>query len=251
MSATAVELNRIAALLAVAPADVSFLAGLEASRLLRLRKAITDAGSARHRRTFERMARASLLLPVAIAAKIAQDVFGPELIASMAPFMPIERAAAVSTRLPAAFQAEIAVHLNPESSSDLLAALPQAIRSAVTRVLLERGEYAVMGTVVDYLPVDVVASLAREIHDPAALLAITSYVEDKSRLRDAVAGFSEPMIERMLELAAANGSMSVLVELAAAMPAAERTRLQALNQRQPEAVREAWNQARSSLGSAD
>lgn len=247
MSLQNVETNRIAALLDVAATEVAYLAECEGTRLAALRKAIAVSAIDRHRHLFERMARASSLLPAAIAGRIAQEIMGAEMIANLTPFMPPERAAEVSVRMSVAFQADVAVHMIPESSADLMAALDEDIRAAVTRELLARGEYAVMGTLVDYLPVDVIGKLSREITDPHALLLITSYVENKARLRAVIPGFDDVTILRMLQIASEHDLMPVLVEQAEALDASQRERIERLRGKASAAVAAAWAEACETL----
>ncbi|MEC9358506.1 MAG: hypothetical protein VX836_11640 [Pseudomonadota bacterium] len=247
MSLQQVEANRIAALLRVAPAELSFLQDCEAAELTRLRKRITTAGMERHRKSFERLSRASGLMPGPIAARIAQDVLGPEIVAQLTPYMSVERAVNVSRQMSTEFQADVSVHMVPEASSDLLAALPAELRRDVTRELLARGEYAVMGTVVDFLPVDVIADLAREIKDPEALLETTGYVEDKSRLSRVVSNFSDQRIGELMSSAAQSGRMVVLCELVAAIEDAQRQRLAPILAAAEPDIRAEWRKAWSGL----
>ncbi|MDT0495821.1 hypothetical protein RM530_00360 [Algiphilus sp. W345] len=247
MSLQQVEANRIAALLKVPATELSFLQDCAPAELTRLRKRITAAGIERHRRSFERLSRASGLMPVPIAARIAQDVLGPEIVAQLTPYMPVERSVKVAQQMSIGFQADVSVHMVPQASSDLLAALPHELRRAVTRELLARGEYAVMGTVVDFLPEPVIADLAQEIEDPEALLETTGYVEDKSRLGRVVSNFSDERIDELLRSAAQGGRMAVLCELVAAIGDAPRRRLAPILASADPAVQAEWRKVWSEL----
>lgn len=246
MSAPAVERNRLAAMLDVDASELVFLERFPVEQLAALRRALAQSTIVRHKATFERMARASSLLPGKIAARIAQDVMGPELIAHLTPFMSPDRAAEISERMTITFQADVATHMVPESSSDLLAALDDGVRRSVTRELLQRKEYAVMGTVVDYLPISVIESLSAEIDTPWALLQVTRFVQDKSRLRGVVPRFDDGTVEQMLELAAEENQMIVLRQLADALDDTQCTRIHGLVPGSPMSVREAWERAASS-----
>lgn len=222
------ESRRLAALLAVPEAELGFLESRSLSALARLRRALASSGMQRHRRRFERLASASALLPAALAARLAQERLGAELIAALAPFLPAARAAAMATRLSPAFLAEVAIHLVPETASELLATLPAPLLSATLRELLTREEYAVMGNVVDYLPLEALGTLAAEIEDPRALLAVTAYVGDKSRLGGVIAGFSDQRLIDLARHADQDARMDSLRALQLAIEPDQARRLQAL-----------------------
>jgi hypothetical protein len=250
MSARRVETQRIAAQLGVASTELDYLMQRDGAYLTQLRQAIAMSTIERHRHLFERMARASSLLPGAIASRIAEDILGAEMIANLTPFMPAARAAEISARMSIEFQADVAVHMIPESSAGLMAALDPGVRAAVTRELIRRQEFAVMGTLVDYLSVDVIGKLAREIVDPLSLLNITRYVENKARLREVVAAFDDSTVSRMLALAAEHGLMNVLVELAQHLSSHDRNRIRRLREPQTAAV-QAWAAAVQGVGLAE
>ncbi|MDP3857278.1 MAG: hypothetical protein Q8Q73_05870 [Stagnimonas sp.] len=244
MSAAAeVEARRIAALLGVPAAELGYLRSRGASALARLRLAIASAGMERHRRSFERLARASALLPTALAARIAQEHLGPVLIAALAPFLPPARAALLGQRLEPGFLADVAVHLVPDRAAPLLAALPPELLSTTLQQLLARGEYAVMGTVVEQLPATTVTRLAAEIADPAELLAIAAYVGDKRCLRPVVDSFDDNAILQLLGCAAEGAAMSALIELTAVLEPLQQRRLRSLLATLPEPSRRAWGEA--------
>lgn len=243
--AAEVEARRIAALLGVPAAELSYLRSRSASALTRLRLAIACAGMERHQRSFERLARASTLLPTALAARIAQEHLGPVLIAALAPFLPPARAALLGQRLEPAFLAEVAVHLVPNRAGPLLAALPLTLLSTTLQQLLARGEYAVMGTVVEQLPTETVIRLAAEIADPAELLLIAAYVGDKRCLRPVVDSFDDNAILQLLLCATEEAAMSALIELTAVLEAPQQQRLRSLLATLPEPSRRAWVEAAS------
>ena len=241
--AAEVEARRIAALLGVPAAELGYLRNRGASALTRLRLAIAGAGMERHQRRFERLARASALLPAALAARIAQEHLGSVLIAALAPFLPPDRAALLGQRLEPSFLAEVAVHLVPDRAAPLLAALPLDLLSTTLQQLLARGEYAVMGSVVEQLPVATVTRLAAEIADPAQLLAIAAYVGDKRCLRPVVDSFDDNAILQLLRCATEGAAMSALIELTAVLEPPQQRRLRSLLATLPEPSRRAWGDA--------
>ncbi len=225
MSTEQVEINRIAAQLAVSVDELGYLRSASLAALTELRKSIAVSTIDQHKKLFERMARASALLPGAIAARIAEEMLGAEMIANLTPFMAPDRAAAISKRMSVSFQADVAVHMIPESCSELLATLDADVRIAVTRELLRRAEFAVMGTVVDYLPVAVVESLALEISEPSALLFITGFVQDKSRLKNVTRRFDNQTLSMLVQIAEREAMMDVLIELECQLDDEERERI--------------------------
>lgn len=243
MSVQQIETRRIAALLGVAETELAFLADRPAAALTALREQIGEAGTQRHGKTFERLSRASGLLPSGIVARIARDVLGPELVAQLTPFQPLERVAQIAPLLEPAYHADVSVHMVPSASAAVLGAFKPELRAAVTRELLARREFAVMGTVVDYLPVDIVAALSEVISEPSALLNIATYVEDKSRLSLTVAEMPDDRARLLLDTAAAQGCMPVLCELVAVLEPAQQRRLAPLLQAAAAPVLAAWREA--------
>lgn len=182
---TRAELTKLAFLFGVDEPELAFLAALPAPALRTFRDRATDALYAQDRARLELAAQAAALLPVPVAAKIAQVGFGPMLSAALAGLLEPSRAVGISRRLPIAFLAESSIHLDPRRAPDVVAALPAEIVAQVGRTLAERGLHVIAARFVGYLPP---ASLAQAVAalDDADLLRTAFVLEDKGRLDDLV-----------------------------------------------------------------
>src|SRR5437660_10323220 len=110
---SAVEIAKLARLLAVAPADLGYLAKVPASDLRALREQIEDMLFTAHGQALSRIATASKVLPAGLVAVIGERAFGPLLCARLAGMLEPSRAVDIASRMPAPFLAQLVVHLDP------------------------------------------------------------------------------------------------------------------------------------------
>lgn len=178
---TRAEITKLAFLLGVDEAELDFLTALPTTALRKFRDRVTDALYAQDKDRLEVAAQAAKLLPLAVAAKIAEHGFGPMLSAALAGLLEPSRALGISQRVPIDFLTESSIHLDPRRAVDVVAALPPETVAQVGRALAARGLHVIAGRFVGYLPPE---SLSRAVAalDDADLLRTAFVLEDKTRL---------------------------------------------------------------------
>ncbi len=189
--ATRAELLKLARILDTEPAELTFLARHDASRLRALRQSVTDALFEKFRASFSGFARLSTLLPLALSARVSERVLGPMLSGRVAGEMPSERAIDLAARLPDTFLAETCLALDPERSKAIIVGMPVDRVVAITRILQARGEYITMGRFVDVLPQTTLLAATDAIDSDEALLQISFFVEDTAQLTRVIEHLSE------------------------------------------------------------
>lgn len=184
LEATA-EITKLGRLLDVDADELGFLADVAPAALRTFRTRATDLLFDRDADRLHRVAAASRLVPVAIAAKAAELAFGPLLCAAVAGLVEPDRGVAIAERLPTQFLAQTAIQLDPRRTVPLLGAVPPAVVADVGRELLRLGDYVTMGRFVGVLPEASLRAAAAVMSD-ADLLRIAFLLEDKSRVDELI-----------------------------------------------------------------
>lgn len=179
------EITKLARLLDVEPESLSYLAGLSSSALREFRLHATDLLFGRDAHRLTRVALASKLVPVPLAAKTAQIAFGPLLCAAVAGLLEPERGVAMARRLETEFLVQTARQLDPRHVAELVGAMPADVVTDVARGLLQLGDYVTMGRFVGVLP-EATLRAAAEVMSDADLLHIAFLLEGKDRIDDLV-----------------------------------------------------------------
>jgi hypothetical protein len=168
---------KLARLLELEAAELSYLEHLAAEDLRHLREQVTeviyDAGS----HALGRLASASRLLPTGVIALIGEHAFGPVLAARIAGLLDPGRAAEVAAKLPTEFLAELAVHLDPRRAAEVLRRMPPARIAEVARELVAAQEHVTLGRFVGHLPDEAIVLALREMDD-LTVLRVAFVLED-------------------------------------------------------------------------
>lgn len=180
--ATQAELHKLRRTLALDPAALDFLAGLPAEQLRGFRVALYEQLFEDDRVLFGRLAWVASRLPAGFAAELAQRVLGPMLTARLAADVPARRAAEIGRRLPVAFWADAAEHLDPRRARDALRQLPPELFVDVARELAERREFMTMSRFVEFVPDTTARAVVEAIEDEGAILRIAFYMGSKNRI---------------------------------------------------------------------
>lgn len=196
------ELEKLARLLQADRAALDFLGDQSVERLRRIREGLTDALFEEFRPTFAGFAKMASILPLGISARISRSVLGPVLSGRIAGEMPAERAVAMAERLSDEFLADVCVQMEPKRAQPIIRSFPVERSVAITRLLLERGEYIVMGQFVDVLPRATLLAAADVIASPLALLRIAFFVESREQLACVIAHLSRARRAEVIHAAA-------------------------------------------------
>lgn len=178
------ERVKLARLLHTSPEQLAYLDTLDLSTLQTLRFSCRRFLLEEHRGLFRRVATAIRILPAALVAMLAERVLGPLLCARVADELETARVLQLVRHLSSEFVASVAVHVETDRTRELATALPLSDVLDISRILVERREYSLMGDLVGNLPLSLIEAMLRNIRDGEALLRIAFFVENTQRLSD-------------------------------------------------------------------
>lgn len=181
------ELGRLADELGTSRSQLAALAHLEADAIAHLRRQFAAGLVAQHAAVFDGFARASTLVPAALAASITRRVIGPALAGRMAGSMSPSRAAAIMGHLDDAFLADCCRTLSAEAAAGLVPAIDDGQITATTRELARRGDHATLGRFVDSVDDRRLALVLELLSDPIDLLLAGAAVDTDAALDRVVA----------------------------------------------------------------
>jgi hypothetical protein len=174
------EVMKLERLLGTAPDRLAYLERLAPADVRSLRERATVVLYENDRR-LGRVALASRIPPAPLTAWIAQHLFGPLLCARVAGLLDTRRAVDLAKRMPPEFLADLAMQLDPRRARDIIFALPPALIGKVAAELTRREEFIAMGRFVGHMT-DASLLACFDVIDPASLLRISYFVEEKDQL---------------------------------------------------------------------
>jgi hypothetical protein len=178
------ERVKLARLLHTSPEALAYLDTLDMATLQTLRFSCRRFLLEEHRGFFRRVATAMRILPTALVAMLAERVLGPLLCARVADELDTARVLQLVRHLDTGFVASVAVHVETDQARELAIALPLSEVLEISRLLVERREYSLLGDLVSNLPLSLIEAMLRTIRDGEALLRIAFFVENTQRLSD-------------------------------------------------------------------
>lgn len=220
------EVQRIARLLAVDPADLEGLqaAALEDLRALRDQIAgkLFDEGT----ESWHKAAAVSGVVPPGLAAKLAQGALGPVLAARVTAQIDPRRAADIAAKMPAEFMADVAQSIDPRQVTDLVVHLPPRTIAEVGAVLATRGEWLVMA---DFLAAMTPAALAPTVAslEARSILRVAVLLGDPDRISQVVALLDDARLGALRQVAEEEGLDEHLVFIEDTIDEGQRVRLTA------------------------
>lgn len=200
------EIIKLARVLGSKPEQLQSLDKLDVPALRALRERITASLFDADRHLFQRVAAATKLVPVAVAALIAEKALGPLLCARVAGSLPTDRAIDIARRQKTDFLAEVCLQIDPRQVRDLIAGMPVPQTVEVAVELARRREYITMGRFVDSLPEASMRAILKALTDDEALLRIGFFVEDPSQLSAVIDMLPPQRLHHMIELAVQRGA---------------------------------------------
>ncbi len=197
--ASRAEVLKLARLLGADEKGLVFLAEYDALAIRALREQMTaqlyDDGKA----LLQKVAAATKLTPTSISAVIAEKALGPLLCARVASLVGADKAIDISKRLPAAFLAEVCLHLDPRRTAAIIRGTPIEQVVAVSKILQAQKEYVTMARFVDALTPEAIKAVINATPDEEPLLRTAVFAENpalhnelvsylpKSRLKSLIA----------------------------------------------------------------
>jgi hypothetical protein len=114
--------------------------------------------------------------------KSHHDILGPQITANLSYFLTPREAISIASHFSTSFFSDIIEHLVPERISEMIALTPfDQMRRAVNE-LIQRGNFFVIGSLIDFTPIESVDKIARGIPNPDHLIQITYNCQDKARV---------------------------------------------------------------------
>jgi hypothetical protein len=200
--ATEAELVKLAWALGTTPDGVAFAKSLDRDDIRQLREQVLGALYDEHRAAFQRVAAITRLLPTPLNVRITLRAFPPRLAARVAGEMPPERAAELANRMPVEYLADGCLHLDPRRAAPLISRIqPDRVLAVITE-LVGRGEYVMLGRLLDAATERIVRDVAVAISDEA-ILRIGFYTESDAQLTRAVAALPAERLRAVVAFALA------------------------------------------------
>ncbi len=220
------EIIKLARVLDRNPEHLLFLAELPAADIRRLREATHEHLFDRDRARFHRIATATKLLPIRLAAAIAEKSFAPVFLARIAGEMPTDRAIEIAQRMNTRLLADVTLELDPRSVGPILHGMPVSVVRAVALELVHRAEHIAMGLFVGYLSDRAIREVLVAIADEEDLLRIGLFIEARERIPTLVGMLSTERLRRMVALSQGEAKdlwAPVVALMAQVDPVAQRT----------------------------
>jgi hypothetical protein len=173
----AAEIEKLARLLRTDVERLGYLSALEPEEIRALREAATNRLFDADRGLFDRLAAGAAIVPDGLAATLSQKAFGPLLTGRLTSVVDPKKAVSVAKKLPHDFLADVALELDPRRAAAVLRGLPPDHIAAISRVLVERGEFVAMGRFVGHLSDDAIRAVAAGLGDDA-LVRLSPLIED-------------------------------------------------------------------------
>ena len=219
---THAELMKLARLLGVPQERLSGLQGVDPAELRALRAQVGERLFAADREAFARVGLLARTIPAAISAKVAEKVLPPMLAARATESLSPEKAGELAGRLPATFLADVAQHLDPMRTADVVVGVPAAKIVEVAAELARRADWVTMGGFVGHLPASTLRATTSAL-DGAAMLQVWFVLDAKDRLDEIAAMLTDEQVAAMV--AAADGLAEQFADLVAHLGPEQRARL--------------------------
>jgi hypothetical protein len=192
------ELHSLRNLLGISPTDMSFLSKLGVEELALLKNQILTSMQDGQKEIFQTIAKVSRFMPNFLNAKVSHDILGPQITANLSYFLAPKEAISIASHFSTSFFSDIIEHLVPERISEMIALTPfDQMRKAVNE-LIRRENFFVIGSLMDYTPIESVDRIARNIPNPDHLIQITYNCRDKNRVLNLFQNFGETRIAEVL-----------------------------------------------------
>lgn len=175
------EVVKLARVLGEPQDRFDFLLDAPPADICALREQMTDALQGAHHTVLRKLVSAAGLLPVPVLATVAQKAFGPLLSARLAGMLDGDRGVAIALKLPPPFLADVAAELDPRRATHIIAELPVATVTAVSRELRRREDWITLGRFVGGVPAEISEAGLAELNE-RQVLEVAFLVDDKSAL---------------------------------------------------------------------
>lgn len=201
------ELKSIQNLLGVSGEDLSFLEKLEHSEINKLRNQIILFMQEGQKEIWVPMAKVSKFMPNFLNAKVSEDILGASIAANLSYHLNPKDAIGIASHFSIKFFCDVLEHLVPEKIEDMIQQSPFDLMRRAVNELLTRKNYFLIGSLIDYTPIDSVEKIAKGIENLGDLISITYNARNKSRVLNLFKRFDDNKIYGVM-VAGLNGHLT-------------------------------------------
>lgn len=188
------ELKSIYNLLGVHNNELSFLEKLEPEEMNLLRNKIILFMQDGQKEIWVPMAKVSKFMPNFLNAKVSEDILGPSIAANLSYHLHPKDAIGIAGHFSIKFFCDVLEHLVPEKIEAMINQSPFDLMRRAVNELLSRRNYFLIGSLIDYTPIDSVEKIARGIENLGELISITYNARDKARVLNLFKKFDDNKI---------------------------------------------------------
>jgi hypothetical protein len=192
------ELHSLKNLLGLNVSEFEFLSKLDTKELSLLKNQVLSSMQDGQKEIFQTIAKVSRFMPNFLNAKVSHDILGPHITANLAYFLEPKEAISIASHFSTSFFADVIEHLVPERINEMIALTPfERMRNAVNE-LIRRENFFVIGSLIDYTPIESVGKIAKGLNNPEYLIRITYNCQDKSRVLKLFQTFGEDIVRKTI-----------------------------------------------------
>ncbi len=201
------ELKSIHNLLGVQGNDLSFLEKLEPEEINKLRNQIILYMQDGQKEIWVPMAKVSKFMPNFLNAKVSEDILGPSIAANLSYHLHPKDAIGIAGHFSIKFFCDVLEHLVPEKIEGMINQSPFDLMRRAVNELLTRRNFFLIGSLLDYTPIDSVEKIAKGIENLGDLISITYNARDKARVLNLFKRFDDTKIYGVM-VAGLNSNLS-------------------------------------------
>ncbi|MBV6492610.1 MAG: hypothetical protein LDLANPLL_00605 [Turneriella sp.] len=222
------EIEKLAHVLKVPTERLHFLRSLSMEDFQVLNQTISDRLLTDSSNVWSKLAGVAKFMPNFINAQVAKSILGPNITANLTYHIDTKHAVSIAKSLNIDFLAEVAENLVPARAKHLIEAFPMEVLVNLTRVLTREKKYFTMGAFVDYMDVEKIHALSKEIPDTESLLRVGLYTQNKEHVAKLLDGFADEKIIELVETAQRKDLWPAVIGLLAHFSDAQHQRLASL-----------------------
>lgn len=201
------EFKSINNLLGVHGNELSFLEKLEPEEMNMLRNKIILFMQDGQKEIWVPMAKVSKFMPNFLNAKVSEDILGPSIAANLSYHLHPKDAIGIAGHFSIKFFCDVLEHLVPEKIEGMISQSPFDLMRRAVNELITRRNFFLIGSLIDYTPIDSVEKIARGIEKLSDLISITYNARDKARVLNLFKRFDDNKIYGVM-VAGLNSNLS-------------------------------------------
>lgn len=201
------ELKSIYNLLGVKEIDLPFLKKLDHEEIHKLRNQIILFMQDGQKEIWVPMAKVAKFMPNFLNAKVSEDILGASIAANLSYHLNPKDAIGIASHFSIKFFCDVLEHLVPEKIADMINQSPFDLMRRAVNELITRRNFFLIGSLIDYTPIESVEKIARGVENLGDLISITYNARDKVRVLNLFKRFDDAKIYGVM-VAGLNGNLS-------------------------------------------